>query len=142
MPELVDIDDITPDLAEVASLIHARTKDRFDKWKGTFTAETQPTATQAASLIERSAKVVSLELGVPHSTMGPLLEQAKSVVAIRAAWQIEISYFPNQVESGDSSADHLRTMYENDLASLASAARDNQAGGVRARTMSVGRYRR
>lgn len=126
----------------MGALIHARTKDRFDNWTGTFTADTQPTAEQAQALIDRSAKVVSLELGVPHSTMGPLLEQAKSVVAVRAAWQIEVSFFPNQVEAGDSSADHLRTMYENDLASLAVAAKDNQAGGIRARTMSVGRYTR
>lgn len=138
MAELVDPSEITPSLADVAALIHARTKDRFDNWKGTFDANTQPTATQAQALIDRSAKVVSLELGVPHSTMGSLIEQAKSVVAIRAAWQIEISFFPNQVETGDSAADHLRQMYEADIASLAMAARDNQAGGVRARTMRVG----
>ncbi len=137
--EPAEADPIAPSLTDVAALIHARTKDSFDNWKGTFTEDTQPTAVQAQALIDRSAKVVSLELGVPHSKMGSLLEQAKSVVAIRAAWQIEVSFFPNQVDSGDSAADHLRQMYEADVASLAAAARDNQAGGTRARTMRVGR---
>lgn len=133
------VEDIKPSLADVAALIHARTKNQYDKLEGTFTTETRPTATQVTALIDRSAQVVSLELGVPQSRMGSLLDQAKAVVAVRTAWQIEVSFFPNQVESGDSSAANLREMYESDLALLGIAARDNQAGGFRARTMSVGR---
>lgn len=131
-------DTIRPDLEDVAALIHARTRDRFDVDQGTFTADTRPTSGQVNDLIDRSAQVVSLELGVPHSSMGDLVEQAKAVVAVRTAWQIEVSFFPNQLE-GESAASHLREMYESDLALLGVAARDNQAGGRRARTMNVGR---
>lgn len=137
VPDLAGV--ITPTLGDVAALIHARTKDKFDNTIGTFTDDTRPTAEQVEHLIDRSAQVVSLELGVPHSRMGDLTEQAKAVVAVRTAWQIEVSYFPNQLESGDSSAAQLREMYESDLALLGVAARDNQAGGRRARTMNVGR---
>lgn len=135
-------EDIKPSLEDVAALIHARTSDQYDKPLGTFTTETRPTADQVNDLIDRSAQVVSLELGVPHSRMGDLTDQAKAVVAVRTAWQIEVSFFPNQVERGDSAAGQLREMYESDLALLGVAARDNQAGGFRARTMHVALARR
>lgn len=139
---MADLDHLKPTLEDVAALIHSRTKDQYDKLLGTFTAETRPTAVQVQDLIDRSARVVSLELGVPHSRMGDLSEQAKAVVAVRAAWQIEVSFFPNQVEGSDSAASNLREMYESDLALLGVAARDNQAGGFRARTMHVGLARK
>lgn len=139
MADVVDIEDITPSVADVGAILFARTKEGLGGEAGTFTANTRPTAEQVESLAERSARVVALKLGLPHSRMGSLVEHAKQVVATRTAWQVEIAYWPSEVEAGDSTAEHLRAMFEQELEMLEEAARDNQPGGRRSRTMRVGR---
>lgn len=111
--------DYAPSVAEVGALLRARTVDSNGSELGTFTADTRPTDTQAAGLIQTAVGEVSARAGadIPQIYQG----LARTASTYRAASLVEISYFPEQVTSGRSPYDQLHTLFLETLESLLKA---------------------
>lgn len=103
-----------PQIATVAALLRARTKGETsggieDDEVGTFDATTRPTHIQAEEMIRMAA-------GFLIKCTGPWLPESlrplsRSVVSLRAAMLIELSYWPEQVETEQSPYEHIRDLY-------------------------------
>lgn len=110
------IDPTRPTVAEVSRLIRARTKDDGGHEVGVFNAETRPTDVQVQDLI-------ILAEGDVLSQTGRTLDElqagsAKSLVALRAAMFVELSYWPEQVRSDRSAYEEYKRLYDEGLAGL------------------------
>ena len=117
--------DYAPVVQDVGNILRARTKTRAGAEVGTFNADTRPTDTQVEGLINKAANDVAMVVG---SDIPPLVfEDAKGVVALRAALLIELGYFPEQIGSGKSPYAQLKQLYDDDLKNLVAAV--TRAGG-------------
>ena len=119
-----------PQVADVARLLRARTKDDEGHEVGTFTADTRPTDTQVEEHIEAAVALVGTHLP-PLGTIDQVYAPAiAALVAYRAALQIEKSYYPEQVRSDRSAYEHLRQEYLDDLQALVDSLAASSAGGA------------
>jgi hypothetical protein len=107
-------EDWLPSIARVAALLRARTKGTVDdlgdsEEVGTFDDTTRPNAAQAEEAIRLAAGMLVRCTGewLPES----LHELSKSVIALRAAMLIELSYWPEQLDTEQSPYEHIRDMY-------------------------------
>lgn len=116
-----------PTVADVAVFIRSRTKGKLTEEQNTFTADTIPTATQVEKFIDVSERHIARAVGEVPIT---LLPDAKDVVAVCAAAQIELSYFPEQIRTDKSPFIHLREQCQMMLAELAKAVDDLTGDGV------------
>lgn len=107
-----------PTVGEVALHVRARTRTRGGAQVGTFTAETAITSTEVQNLIVQAAERMGGKLGtVPEN----LYDAASSTAAIMAAMFLELSYFPEQINSDRSSYRELKKLLDEDLTSLIEA---------------------
>jgi hypothetical protein len=113
------VDSIVPELAEVAVLLRARTKDENGNELGTFTSETRPTATQVEALIQHS--LADLTRAIASEIPDVLKASARSLIAMRAAQKIELSYYPEQTAADSTVYQTLRLTYESELERLIAA---------------------
>jgi hypothetical protein len=123
----------TPD--DVAALLRARTKDADGHELGVFTDTTRPTADQVDELI-------ALAYGDVSSQTGAYLDDrtapaAQSMVALRAAMFVELSYFPEQVRSDRSAYPEYERLYTAGMTALGDAIDGNTAGSGIPRFASV-----
>ena len=121
------VSDYTPLVQDVANLLITRTKDQYGNETGTFSAVTRPTDTQVTNIINTVIDRVADFIGddIPPA----LFDDAKGVVAERAAMQIELDYYPEQVETSRSPYDRLEKMYQDDLAQLGKEVQILNEGG-------------
>jgi hypothetical protein len=100
----------TPDVSDVGALIRARTKDQFGNELGTFTANTRPTGDEVSVLIDRAIADVTAkaDTDIPVNSYNA----AKSVIALRAAMMVEMSYWPDQIPLNQSPYVQMRQDYE------------------------------
>lgn len=124
-----DGDQFRPSVAEIASILRARTysKGRVDPDQpmaalsggnllGEFTENTQPTAAQVEREITKACTDVARRTGrVP----GELLEKTRGVAAVKAAAEVERSYIPTQTEDARSIFQTLRMSGDEELDQLA-----------------------
>ena len=110
------VSDYTPTVQIVADQIVSRTKDKYGNEIGTFNSNTRPTDTQVTRLIDEHIGDVANVIGseIPQE----LWEDAQAVVAERVAMAIELTYFPEQVNTDRSPYKMLKEQYEEDLARL------------------------
>lgn len=112
-----------PTVRTVGSKIMSRTKDQFGNVCGTFTTETTPTNDQVEAVIEGIITEVADVIGdqVPEA----FIDDAQNLAALRAAMQIELDFFSDQVNTGRSIYPQLREQYllalDNLSASMSSA---------------------
>ena len=108
-----------PTITEVARKIMSRTRDRYGNLVGTFTQNTQPTDTQAAGIITGVLTEIADYIGdeVPEA----FRDDAANVAAIRAAMQIELDFYSDQVNTGRSIYPQLKEQYEEALLALTKA---------------------
>lgn len=106
-----------PTLEDVGSELLSRTKDQFGNGPlGTFTDDTTPNDTQVLKIIDNVAPLVADSIG---DTIPPeLWDDAKKLIAVRAAMQIETSFFSDQVNTGRSVYAQLEKRYELELTRL------------------------
>jgi hypothetical protein len=116
--ELTPIEAITPSVLEVAQLLRARTKNSSGFEVGTFNDDTRPTSAQAAALATAAAVDIQVRLGT--SPPAEVIDFARGCSALLAACMVELSYFPEQVESGRSPYQQLRDLLNWRLELLAS----------------------
>jgi hypothetical protein len=111
-----------PTVEEVARFIRARTKDDQGNEVGTFDDATRPTDEQVEGHIDAAVALVGLRLPA-IDTLTPELQAATSVVvALEAACQIEKSYWPEQVVTGRSPYQQLRSECDAALEALSEMA--------------------
>jgi hypothetical protein len=112
--------DWRPDIADVAALLRARTKDDKGEEHGTFDDSTRPTAIQVDILITNGCADVAAWVG--YDVPEQLWNEARNLASIYAACQVEESYFPEQVASQRSVWDQLWRRYQYGIQQLVLAA--------------------
>ena len=121
-PELVA--PARPSVDDVAALIRARTKTAGGDEIGTFTPETRPTDVQVQQLIILAEGDVLVQTG---SKLGQVsATEATSMIALRAACFVELSYWPEQIRTDRSAYEQLWRMYEAGMVNLLAGI---EAGG-------------
>ena len=105
-----------PTSDEVAALLRARTKNTDGRELSVFSAETRPTDVQVGELIANAAQQVAAELtaDVPVVLYGSFAFCTK----LYAACLVELSYFPEQVNSDRSAYAQYWAMLERALLAL------------------------
>lgn len=128
-----------PPLADVGKHIRSRTVDRLGNELGTFTADTRPSASDAALHAESAARMVALALRAPGVFWdGSLAQDAADVAALRAALTIETSYYSDGTDPDETGVDQLGRMFREQLAALIAAAARPVTGARRfARVPSI-----
>jgi hypothetical protein len=105
-----------PTTDEVARLIISRTRDKYGNLIGVFTDETLPTAEQVDDIIGDVITDVADFIGdtVPVA----LVDDAQHLVAVRAAMQVELSYYAEQVNTNRSPYNQLKQHFDEDIQQL------------------------
>lgn len=124
--------DFRPTVDDMGAIMRARTASGGEEL-GTFTTETQPTAAEVETAIDRASGLVSPRLG---SVRDDLIELARSIVALRAAMLVETSYFPEEAAPDQSAYAAYREQYHDALADY-DAAVGEDVGDGNARIASV-----
>ena len=109
--------DWAPSVEDVGALLRARTVEAdTGEELGTFTDDTRPTSTAVVSLIDAATDDVVSAVGgqVPQGAGVP----ARRVAALGAALLVELTYFPEQLETGQSAYERLKELYDARLTAL------------------------
>lgn len=105
--------DWRPLVSDVGELIRTRTIDTSSNELGTFTEATRPTYEQASRIVDQAVDKLEAKFG---PVMKAELEgAARTVVALRAAMLIELSFFGEQIAAGRSPYPQLYVLYEEAL---------------------------
>lgn len=106
-----------PSVRDVALKILSRTKDTYGNEVGTFTGDTRPRESDAIDIIQKAALDVADEIGddVPEEAR----DDAANLVALKAALEIERSYYSEQVNTGRSIYPQLEKDYDRELPRVA-----------------------
>ena len=116
-PELVA--PARPTVDDVAALIRARTKTASGEEIGTFTSETRPTDVQVQQLIILAEGDVLVQVGA--KLWPETASEATSMIALRAACFVELSYWPEQIRTDRSAYEWLWRTYEAGMTALLAA---------------------
>lgn len=116
--------DWAPAVAAVGARLRSRTKDRDGNELGTFTDTTRPTGDEVERLIAEEAGNVADVVGDDLDIK--FWERAAAVTVLGTAAAVELTYFPEQVATGRSPYDQLKTLYTERLGNLKTAV---EAGG-------------
>ena len=119
--------DYLPTVQQVADLITSRTKDKYGNEVGTFTANTRPQDSQVTRIIGECADQVSTVIG--DDIPDVLFVDANNLVALLAACQIELSFFPEQVNSNRSPYREMIALYNENIQTLAKEVSSVEEGG-------------
>lgn len=119
-------DSYRPTIAQVGSVLRARTKDKYGSELGTFNNDTRPTAEQVEDLIDLAIGDTSAAIG--QAVPSVLWQGVTMLVAINTANLIQASYWPEQVEDNSAVFDFWTTWYQNGLKNMAMAVRAENLG--------------
>lgn len=108
--------DYRPTVGDVGRKVMSRTKDKYGNVTGVFSSDTSPTAAQVGLIIDDVLTEVTDVIG--DEVPAPLRDDAANVLALRAAMQIELDFFTDQVNTGRSIYPQLHEQYKEALASL------------------------
>jgi len=99
-----------PSLSQVGALVRTRTKDSSGNELGTFNDDTRPTDDDVQELIQQAVDTFVLRGGteIPPE----LYPEVQRLIATRAAMLVEISYFPEQVNTGRSPYNQYESLWE------------------------------
>lgn len=103
--------------SDVAALLRARTQDSSDEELGEWTTDTRPTLDEVKRLLSMAQSIVLGQTGplTPEvlicATADDVMTQAATVVALLAAMLVELSYFPEQVQSSRSAYEQYRDLF-------------------------------
>jgi hypothetical protein len=105
-----------PSVRDIAAKLRARTKTPGGDEAGDFTSHTRPTADQVEDLIRDAVNKVTMIVGDTPSTR--VASDARALASLYAAMNVEISYFPEQIERGASPFNAMERMYKQNVADL------------------------
>lgn len=105
-----------PTVAALAAVMRARTLGAGNTITGQFSDETTPTADQAQEIILRATGDITGRVGtqIPDTQR----ELARSAILYKAAYLIELGYFPEQIDTDRSPADHYNSLWREALTGL------------------------
>lgn len=101
---------------DVADLLRARTKDDAGIELGQWSDATRPTAAEVDRLIELATGDVLSQTGANLPERDA--ESARTMIALRSAMLVELSYFPEQVRSDRSAYEEYKRLYDDGMAAL------------------------
>lgn len=111
------VSEYTPTVADAAAYLRARTKTRGGSEAGTFNSQTvadadrtRPTAEQVTAHIADIVGQMSGVIGV--DILAAQQEAARRVASLGTAMLIELTYWPEQVNSGRSTYPQLKELYD------------------------------
>jgi hypothetical protein len=119
-----------PTVEDVAAYLRARTRDDEDEEDETFNNDTRPTEDQVLRLIGLAAGDLVMCAGAWLPEV--LWPKAANVIALRAALMVELSFFPEQINTDQSPYSQLKELYDEDreeLCGLAAAFRPPEVPG-------------
>jgi len=125
--------DFTPDTADVAAIMWARTADEHGE-TGSFDDDTRPTAATVEAIIDQAADYVAARTS--EDLPDRLHSLAQQAVGYRVAMIVENSFYPEQAENQDSAYERYRALFEDALQALLGEYRDG-IGSVQRAVMSV-----
>lgn len=102
---------------DVAALLRARTQDNTDEEQGEWTEDTRPTLAEVERLLAMAQSIVMGQTGplTPEILIcvsaDEIMIQAATTVALLAAMLVELSYFPEQVQSSRSAYEQYRDLF-------------------------------
>jgi len=118
VPPTTPIDPLTlpwrPTVDDVAALLRARTKDASGNELGTFTPDTRPTDVEVELLITNGCAKVASYVG--WDLPDECVEEGRHLATLVAAYEAELSYWPEQVLSNRSPASNYWAMFEANIA--------------------------
>jgi len=124
-----------PTVEDVAALLRARTKDTDGHELGTFNDATRPTDAEVLDLIELAYGDVTTQTGADLEER--TAAAATSMIALRAAMFVELSYFPEQVRQDRSAYEEYKRLYDEGMLALRAAIEGNVPGAGQFRFASV-----
>lgn len=118
--------DWTPGVDNIGATLRARTKDSTGNEVGTFNAATRPTDAQVLDEIASGVSDVALVVGndIPTSTWA----DAKMVATLATALRIELTYFPEQINTGRSPYPQLKQLFDDKIKQLQAAVTKAESG--------------
>ena len=134
---MADYADWRPTVADVAAIVAQRTGDPDGDARSSFRSDTTPSATQVETLIAQVQSRVATRVGVMPDDLaaelvpgdGPGSTPAGHVVALGAAALVELQFWPDMAQGGESPATQLREWYMAALDELAASAEDIRSDG-------------
>ena len=118
--------DIAPSVLDVAALLRARTKDVNGVEIGTFNDDTRPTSAQVLTLIDEAVADMQARIGATPPI--ELEAGGRSAAAMMTACLIELSYYPEQVQSNRSAFQEYWELLQSKITALQDRPRP-RAGG-------------
>lgn len=115
--------DRLPTVDAVAALLRARTKDDLGN-EGEFTGRTRPTYEEVQTLIGMARDDVVVEVGVEADVPERWRSSVRTLITLRAAMLVELTYFPEQIENNKSAYTAYERMYLRRIEKMA-----NDTGG-------------
>lgn len=111
------VSDYTPTVESVAAFIRARTKTRRGAEAGTFNSSTVDEPDRTRPTAEQVQETIDNVLGDMADTIGVDIpdarkEGARRVAALGAAMEIELTYWPEQVNTGRSTYPQLKALWD------------------------------
>lgn len=135
--EAVGESSFLPTIKDVALKIMSRTRDSYGNELGTFTKVTRPSDDQVLAIIRQIAPVVGDAIGDDIPSF--LWDDAQNVIATRAAMQIELDFYSDQVNTGRSIYPQLEQQFKDDLALLQQQVVLAEEGDTQPGSTSAGR---
>lgn len=105
-----NVNNYTPSVMQVASLLRARTVDTAGVEIGTFNDATRPTEDQVLELIANAVGTLATKIG--DTIPDVLIDEAKRLAAIRAAMLVELSYWPQMIRTNNSAYSQFESLWK------------------------------
>lgn len=121
---------ISTSITAVAALLRTRTKDDVGNELGVFSSATRPTADQVAELLAEATRRVVSMIGTDEPCEEDLALDAATLIHQRTAMMIELSYFPEQINTDRSPYQQIKELYDGDIKSLIEAVAERCGTGV------------
>lgn len=118
---------VQPTVRELGAVMRARTVDTNSVEQGTFTTTTRPTATQAEEMIDRATDLILIRTG--SDIPSRLRSITRTVILLKAAQLVELSYYPEQTDSEQSAFAQYAAEFVASMTALEESLRENEAGG-------------
>lgn len=114
----------------VAAILRTRTKDDDGNESGVFSADTRPTLAQVEEILAEAKRVVVSAIGTDEPCEQDLADTAATLAHQRAVLMIELSYFPEQINTNRSPYDQIKSLYDQDIKSLVEAVAERCGTGI------------
>lgn len=118
----------------VAALLRARTQDEAGTEGGVWTDETRPTLAEVEMILSMAQAIVLGQTGsldaLACETADEVRSQGATLVSLMAAMLVELSYFPEQVQTNRSAYQQYADLFDTLMPQLVQSVEECLGGGV------------